>query len=263
MRTALTIAGSDSGGGAGIQADLKTFAALGVYGTSAITALTAQNTERVTRVFGVPPDMIVAQIDAVADDIAVDAVKTGMLATPEIVDAVASALAVRAFPHVVVDPVMVAKSGDRLLASDAVDRVRTRLLPLATVVTPNRPEAEVLTGRPVLSAAHARDAARALHGAGARAVVIKGGHFEGDIVVNLLFDGHDFHEYATPRIATRHTHGTGCTFASAIAARLALGDTLTEAVDRATRYVAGAIAAGLPIGHGHGPVDHFWEGRKT
>jgi hydroxymethylpyrimidine/phosphomethylpyrimidine kinase len=261
MRTALTIAGSDSGGGAGIQADLKTFAALGVYGTSAITALTAQNTERVARVFGIPPDMVVAQIDAVADDIAVHAVKTGMLATPEIVEAVASALARRAFPFVVVDPVMVAKSGDLLLDSDAVDRVRSRLLPLATVVTPNRPEAEVLTGRTVVSAAGAREAARALHEAGARAVVIKGGHFEGDTVVNLLFDGHHFHEYATPRLATRHTHGTGCTFASAIAARLALGDTLAEAVERATRYVAGAIAAGLAIGHGHGPVDHFWERR--
>ena len=156
---------------------------------------------------------------------------------------------------------MVAKSGDLLLAADAVDRVRARLLPLASVVTPNRPEAEVLTGRAVVSAADARNAARALHGAGARAVVIRGGHFEGDTLVNVLFDGHDFHEYATPRIATRHTHGTGCTFASAIAARLALGDTLTAAVDRATRYVAGAITAGLPIGHGHGPVDHFWERR--
>jgi hydroxymethylpyrimidine/phosphomethylpyrimidine kinase len=261
MRTALTIAGSDSGGGAGIQADLKTFAALGVYGTSAITALTAQNTERVTRVFGVPPDMVVAQIDAVADDITIDAVKTGMLATPDIVSAVAGVLARRAFPHLVVDPVMVAKSGDLLLATDAVDRVRTRLLPLATVVTPNRPEAEVLTGRQVVSAADARDAARALHGDGARAVVIKGGHFDGDTLVNLLFDGHDFLEFATPRVATRHTHGTGCTFASAIAARLALGDPLAEAVDGATRYVAGAIAHGLPIGRGHGPIDHFWERR--
>jgi len=261
MRTALTIAGSDSGGGAGIQADLKTFAALGVYGTSAITALTAQNTERMTRVFGIPPDMVVAQIDAVADDIAIDAVKTGMLATAPIVEAVASALARRAFPHVVVDPVMVAKSGDLLLATDAVESVRTRLLALATVVTPNRPEAEVLTGRRVVSAADAREAARALHGAGARAVVIKGGHFEGDTLLNLLFDGDDFHEFATERIHTRHTHGTGCTFASAIAARLALGATLADAVDLATQSVAGAIAAGLPIGHGHGPVDHFWERR--
>jgi hydroxymethylpyrimidine/phosphomethylpyrimidine kinase len=184
-----------------------------------------------------------------------------MLATPGIVVAVAAALGRRAFPHVVVDPVMVAKSGDLLLAPEAVDRVRTDLLPRSTVLTPNRPEAEVLAGRRVLSPPDAREAARVLHGAGARAVVIKGGHFEGDTLVNLLFDGRDFLEFATPRIATRHTHGTGCTFASAIAARLALGDALADAVDGATRYVAGAIANGLSIGHGHGPVDHFWDWR--
>jgi hydroxymethylpyrimidine/phosphomethylpyrimidine kinase len=261
MRTALTIAGSDSGGGAGIQADLKTFAALGVYGTSAIAALTAQNTERVTRVFGIPPDMVVAQIDTVADDIEIHAVKTGMLATPDIVAAVAGAIARRKLPHVVVDPVMVAKSGDLLLAPDAVESARTRLLPLAEIVTPNRPEAEVLAGRRVVTADDARVAARIIHGFGAGAVVIKGGHFEGDVLVNLLFDGSAFYEFETPRVATRHTHGTGCTFASAIAAGLARGDTLPNAVQRATDYVAGAIANGLPIGHGHGPVDHFWRWR--
>jgi hydroxymethylpyrimidine/phosphomethylpyrimidine kinase len=262
MRTALTIAGSDSGAGAGIQADLKTFAALGVYGTSAITALTAQNTERVTRVFTIPPDMVVAQIDAVADDISIDAVKTGMLATPEIVMAVADALARRHLPRIVVDPVMVAKGGDLLLTAEGVVCVRTHLLRCALVVTPNRPEAEVLTGRGVATLADAREAARVLHGCGAGAVVVKGGHFDGDVLINLLFDGRDFFEFATPRIATRHTHGTGCTFASAIAAGLALGDTVPAAVQRATEYVAGAIAAGLPVGHGHGPVDHFWQRRR-
>jgi hydroxymethylpyrimidine/phosphomethylpyrimidine kinase len=261
MRSALTIAGSDSGAGAGIQADLKTFAALGVYGTSAIAALTAQNTERVTRVFCIPADMVVAQIDAVADDIPIDAVKTGMLATPEIVAAVADALARRQLPRIVVDPVMVAKSGDLLLTTAAVASVRTHLIPRALVATPNRPEAEVLARRGVAPLADAREAARVVHGFGAGAVVVKGGHFDGDVLVNLLFDGRDFFEFATPRIATRHTHGTGCTFASAIAAGLALGATVPEAVERATAYVAGAIAAGLPIGHGHGPVDHFWRMR--
>jgi hydroxymethylpyrimidine/phosphomethylpyrimidine kinase len=261
MRTALTIAGSDSGAGAGIQADLKTFAALGVYGTSAITALTAQNTERVARVFTVPPDVVVAQIETVADDIAIDAVKTGMLATSAIVLAVADALGRRRLPRIVVDPVMVAKSGDLLLTADAVESVRRHLLPHAMVVTPNRPEAEVLSGLAVATLADAQEAARVLHGCGAGAVVVKGGHFDGEVLVNLLFDGRDFVEFATPRIATRHTHGTGCTFASAIAAGLALGDTVPEAVGRATSYVAGAIAAGLPIGHGHGPVGHFWQRR--
>jgi hydroxymethylpyrimidine/phosphomethylpyrimidine kinase len=258
MHTALTIAGSDSGGGAGIQADLKTFAALGVYGTTAIAAVTAQNTERVTRVFEIPPDMVLAQIDAVADDMVIHAVKTGMLSSPAIVQAVAGAIAARGWTEVVVDPVMVAKSGDLLLAPEAVESMRRDLLPRARILTPNRPEAEVLTGRAVSSLADARDAARTLHALGAYAVVVKGGHFEGPTLVNVLYDGRDFFEFATERVATRHTHGTGCTFASAIAAGLALGDTLPAAVDRATQYVAGAIANGLAIGHGHGPVDHFW-----
>jgi hydroxymethylpyrimidine/phosphomethylpyrimidine kinase len=261
MRTALTIAGSDSGGGAGIQADLKTFAALGVYGTSAIAAITAQNTERVTRVFGIPPDVVIAQIDAVAEDIDIHAVKTGMLATPDIVSAVAGAIARLELPHVVVDPVMVAKSGDLLLTPDAVESVRSTLLPLAEIVTPNRPEAEVLAGRTIATSDDARQAARAIHGCGAGAVVIKGGHFEGDVLVNLLFDGTRFFEFETARVNTRHTHGTGCTFASAIAAGLARGDTVANAVQRATEYVAGAIASGLSIGRGHGPVDHFWRWR--
>jgi hydroxymethylpyrimidine/phosphomethylpyrimidine kinase len=258
MVTALTIAGSDSGGGAGIQADLKSFAAHGVYGTSAITALTAQNTQSVREVFAVPPEFVVAQIDAVASDITVHAAKTGMLATPEIVEAVAHALSRWAFPHVVVDPVMVAKSGDQLLADSAVLSVRRDLVPRASVVTPNRMEAEVLIGKPVLTRADARDAARRLVDLGARAAIVKGGHFDEVDVLDLLFDGSTFHEFRHPRQQTRHTHGTGCTFAAALAANLALGHALPDAVQRTTDYVAGAIAHGLAIGGGHGPLDHFW-----
>jgi len=258
MVTALTIAGSDSGGGAGIQADLKTFAAHGVYGVSAIAALTAQNTQAVVGVHAVPPAFVVQQIDAVASDIAVGAAKTGMLATPDIVEAVAGALRRWAFPFVVVDPVMVAKSGDQLLAEAAVDTVRRLLLPVAAVVTPNRMEAEVLLGRRVRTREDAREAARQLVGLGAAAAVVKGGHFDEAGIVDLLFDGRDFHEYHHERQQTRHTHGTGCTFASALAANLALGHALPDAVQRTTDYVAGAIAHGLAIGHGHGPLDHFW-----
>jgi hydroxymethylpyrimidine/phosphomethylpyrimidine kinase len=258
MATALTIAGSDSGGGAGIQADLKTFSAFGVYGVSAIAALTAQNTVEVAGVHPVPPEFVAQQIDAVASDIAIDAVKTGMLATAAIVEAVADALARWSLRQVVVDPVMVAKSGARLLTDDAVEHVRLRLLPLAAVVTPNRMEAEVLIGRDVRTRDDAREAAQALVGLGARAVVIKGGHFDEADVVDLLFDGERFHEFHHPRQPTRHTHGSGCTFAAAIAAGLASGDDLGRAVQVAADYVAGAIAHGLAIGQGHGPLDHFW-----
>jgi hydroxymethylpyrimidine/phosphomethylpyrimidine kinase len=258
MPNALTIAGSDSGGGAGIQADLKTFAALGVYGTSAITAITAQNTVEVTRVLAIDPSMVGAQIDAVAADIALAAVKTGMLGDAAIVEAVAEAIARWRLPGVVVDPVMVSKSGHRLLLEPAVAALRDRLLPLADVVTPNRPEAAALTGIAVDTLADAREAARRLAGTGARAVVVKGGHFEGATLINLLYDGTDFLEFATPRLESGHTHGTGCTFASAVAAHLALGRSVADAVDRATQYVAGAIAHAPRIGHGHGPVGHFW-----
>jgi len=263
MRHALTVAGSDSGGGAGIQADLKTFAAHGVYGTSAITAITAQNTERVTAMHVVPAAMVGAQIDAVASDIRIDAMKTGMLATAEIVATVSDAIARWRFPHVVVDPVMVAKSGDHLLNPDAVAAVRAALIPHATIVTPNRPEAEVLAGRPVRSQADARDAARAIAALGCGAVLIKGGHFEGETLVNLLFDGRDFHEVLTQRIDTRHTHGTGCSFAAALAARLARGSSLVDAVRHATQYVADAITHATAIGHGHGPIEHFWKRRDS
>jgi hydroxymethylpyrimidine/phosphomethylpyrimidine kinase len=260
MVTALTIAGSDSGGGAGIQADLKTFAAHGVYGTSAIAALTAQNTQAVLGVYPVPADFVVAQIDAVASDIAVHAAKTGMLATPDVVEAVAQALSRWAFRHVVVDPVMVAKSGDQLLAESAIQSVRRDLIPRASVVTPNRMEAEVLLGRSIRTREDAREAARRLVDLGAGAAVVKGGHFDEEEVVDLLFDGADFHEYRHPRQQTRNTHGTGCTFAASLAANLALGHALPDAMQNTTDYVAGAIAHGLAIGKGHGPLDHFWNG---
>jgi len=262
MATALTIAGSDSGGGAGIQADLKTFAAHGVYGVSAIAALTAQNTREVRSVHLVPAAFIVQQIEAVADDIDVHAVKTGMLATARIVEVVADTIARRRLPNLVVDPVMVAKSGDRLLAEDAVDAVRRTLLPLAAVITPNRGEAEVLTGRSVGSRQEARDAARRLVDLGAGAAVVKGGHFDEPDVVDLLYDGTAFHEFRSTRLATRSTHGTGCTFAAAIAAHLALGHAPDVAVPQAVEYVAGAIRHGLAIGGGHGPLDHFWRGSQ-
>ena len=210
----------------------------------------------------VPPEFVVAQIDAVATDITIHAVKTGMLATPAVVEVVVDSLSRWALPHVVVDPVMVAKSGDQLLAEPAIESVRRLLLPRAAVVTPNRMEAEVLLGRPVRSRADARDAARRLVDLGAAASVVKGGHFDEPEVVDLLFDGDEFHEFRHPRQDTRHTHGTGCTFAAALAANLALGRSLPDAVARTTDYVAGAIAHGLAIGHGHGPLDHFWWMRR-
>ena len=258
IRTALTIAGSDSGGGAGVQADLKTFAAHGVFGTSAITASTAQNTMGVTASQMLPADLVIAQMEAVAADIQIHATKTGMLASAAIVEAVAAAIAELDLPLVVVDPVMLAKSGDRLLDDDALTAMKRELLPRALVVTPNIPEAEVLSGRTIASLEDAREAARRIHALGSSAVVVKGGHGSGDELVDLLFDGRVFHEFRTPRIDTRNTHGTGCTFASAIAARLALGDSLVDAVGAAQAYVAGAIRHALAIGHGHGPLDHFW-----
>jgi hydroxymethylpyrimidine/phosphomethylpyrimidine kinase len=259
VRCALTIAGSDSSGGAGIQADLKTFAALGVYGTSAVAAITAQNTLGVTEAVAVSADLVTAQIEAVAGDIALHATKTGMLATASIVEAVAAAIEELELPNVVVDPVMVAKSGDRLLDADGIQTMRLELLSKALVVTPNIPEAEVLSGRRIASLNDAREAARRIHGLGPSAVIVKGGHGEGAEVVDLLFDGARFHEFRMPRLASRNTHGTGCTFASAVAAFLALGDPLHEATEKAQVYVAGAIRNGLTIGHGHGPLDHFWQ----
>jgi hydroxymethylpyrimidine/phosphomethylpyrimidine kinase len=260
MKTALTIAGSDSGAGAGIQADLKTFAAHGVYGTTAITAVTAQNTLGVSGVFALPTDIITAQIEAVASDIGVDAVKTGMLASAAIVEAVAAAIDTLDLPSVVVDPVMIAKSGDRLLEQEAVAALKSELLRRALVVTPNIPEAEVLAGMTVASLADAREAAKRILALGPAAVIVKGGHLEGPEVIDVLYDGREFLELRGPRVEGRHTHGTGCTFSAAIAANLALGRPLAEAAERSRHYVARAIRHGLAIGHGHGPLDHFWNG---
>jgi hydroxymethylpyrimidine/phosphomethylpyrimidine kinase len=253
----MTIAGSDSGGGAGIQADLKTFQALGVYGASALTAITAQNTVGITAVHEIPTSVIAAQIDAVIDDIGVDAVKTGMLSTAEIISTVADRLRHWGVLNVVVDPVMVAKSGDRLLREDAVAALKRDLLPLALVVTPNLPEAAVLVGRTVESETDIRSAARALVDLGPRAVVVKGGHRAGD-AVDVLFDGVEFHELRAARVNTPNTHGTGCTLSAAIAAELALGRDLVEAVKLAKRYVDEAIRRSQPLGRGHGPVAHDW-----
>ncbi len=258
MRTALTIAGSDSGGGAGIQADLKTFAAFGVYGTSAITALTAQNTVAVTGVHVAPPEFVVAQIDAVVSDLGCDAVKTGMLATAAIVEAVAAAIRRHRLPNVVVDPVMVAKSGDHLLAGEAVEAVRRVLVPVARVVTPNIPEAEVLTGLTIRTLADAEAAGRAICRMGAKTVVVKGGHLDRDDIVDVLVDGDRSVHLAGPRVPGVHTHGTGCTFAAAIAARLALGDDVEAAARAAQAYVRDAMRAGVPLGAGHRPLDHQW-----
>jgi hydroxymethylpyrimidine/phosphomethylpyrimidine kinase len=270
MRTALTIAGSDSGAGAGIQADLKTFAALGVYGTCAITAVTAQNTLGVIAVAPLSADLVTAQIEAVAADIAIHATKIGMLATSAIVEAAVAAIEELDLPLVVVDPVMVSKGGQRLLDADGIQALCVELLPLARVVTPNLPEAEVLSGVLIRSQGDARVAAQRIRDMGASAVVITGGHaaetYRGSgqtasEVVDLLLEGDTFYEFRTPRIDTPNTHGTGCTFASAIAAYLALGHAAPEAVERAQQYVAGAIAHALAIGHGHGPLDHFWQWR--
>ena len=259
MRTALTIAGSDSGGGAGIQADLKTFAAHGVYGTSAVTALTAQNTVAVTAVHVAPAAFVVAQIEAVLADLGCDAAKTGMLATAEIVAAVAAAVTRLSIPHLVVDPVMVAKSGDHLLAENAVTAMRRDLLPVARVVTPNIPEAEVLIGAPIRSVEDAVAAAQAICAMGARAVIVKGGHLDLPDIVDVLVDGTRVMAMTAPRVPGVHTHGTGCTFAAAIAARLALGEELHAAARAAQAYVAGAMRAGIPLGQGHRPLDHLWQ----
>jgi hydroxymethylpyrimidine/phosphomethylpyrimidine kinase len=257
MKTALSIAGSDSGGGAGIQADLKTFSALGVFGTSALTAITAQNTVGVRAVYELPPEIVAAQIDAVIEDLGADAVKTGMLGSSALIQAVADRIRAHGLSTLVVDPVMVAKSGDSLLQTEAVTALRDQLMPLALVVTPNRPEAEVLTGRPVNSLQDARTAARSLVvDLGARNAVVKGGHADGP-AVDILFDGRELREYTAPRLDTRHTHGTGCTFASAIAAELAKGASVPEAVGRAKDYLTAAIRQAPALGHGHGPVHHF------
>ncbi|MBW6396211.1 bifunctional hydroxymethylpyrimidine kinase/phosphomethylpyrimidine kinase [Roseomonas sp. HJA6] len=253
----LIIAGSDSGGGAGIQADIKAVTALGGFAMTAITALTAQNTLGVHGVAGVPIDFIRQQIAVVLDDLGADALKTGMLHDVPVIEAVCEEIAARAkgIP-LVADPVMVAKGGHPLLAPDAVETLKARLLPLATVITPNLPEAEVLTGRPIRDVPAMREAAAALRGLGVPAVLLKGGHLEGNEVTDLLVTADGAEEFVAPRIDTRHTHGTGCTLASAIAAGLAQGMSLRDAVQRARAYVRAAIAAAPGYGAGHGPLDH-------
>jgi hydroxymethylpyrimidine/phosphomethylpyrimidine kinase len=255
----LSIAGSDSGGGAGIQADLKTFAALGCYGMTAITALTAQNTLGVSGIHGVPPGFLKAQIQAVVEDIGVDAVKLGMLHTPEIVDVVAWAIDRYQLPNVVLDPVMVATSGDRLIAAETVQVLVRELFPRAAVVTPNLDEAALLVGHAIEGVDALDGAADELLALGARAVLLKGGHLPGDDVVDVLLQaGGARKRLASRRIASRNLHGTGCTLSSAVAAHLALGAALPDAVEQARAYVLGAMAAGVgvQVGAGHGPLNH-------
>ncbi len=255
---ALTIAGSDSGGGAGIQADLKTFHRFGVYGTSVVTAITAQNTTGVQAIHPVPLADVRAQLDAVAEDLRPAAFKTGMLATAELARTVAEGIVAHGLTGYVMDPVMVATSGDRLLEADAEGALRTLLLPLASVVTPNLEEAAILTKRDVRTVEQMRAAAHALVELGAGAALVKGGHMEGgDTLVDVLYDGTEERTWARPRVDTRHTHGTGCTLSAAIAAGLARGDALPRAVERAGDFVARAIATAPGLGHGRGPVNHF------
>jgi hydroxymethylpyrimidine/phosphomethylpyrimidine kinase len=258
MHTALTIAGSDSGAGAGIQADLKTFAAHGVYGTCAITAVTAQNTVGVNGFEALSADLVTAQIEAVVSDIGAQAAKTGMLPNAAIVEAVAATVAALDIPLLVVDPVMIAKSGDRLIDDEAIGAMRAELFRRAFVVTPNIPEAEALASMRIRSDDDRREAARRILAFGASAVIVKGGHLESAEIRDLLYDGHRFEEFTAPRIQGRSAHGTGCTFAAAIASHLARGTTLRDAVPLAQEYVAGAIRAGLALGRGHSPLHHFW-----
>ena len=253
----LSIAGSDSGGGAGIQADLKTFAALGVHGACAITAITAQNTVGVTDILELPVTMIRAQVRAVAEDLGVQAAKTGMLSSAAIIEAVAALIGEHRIPNLVVDPVMVAKGGARLLREDAVEALRSRLLPLAAILTPNLPEAEVLLGRKIATLAERRDAARDLLRLGPRAVVIKGGHAEGESI-DIYWDGEHWEELEAERVATSNTHGSGCAFSAAIAAGLARGLEPLAAVREAKEFITGAIQCSIEVGRGHGPVNPMY-----
>lgn len=253
----MTIAGSDSGAGAGIQADLKTFAALGCYGTAIVTAVTAQNTRGVYAIAEVPEEVVIAQIDVVMEDIGAAAAKTGMLSSAAIIGNVADRLEAWGIRRLVVDPVMVAKSGDHLLQPTAVESLKRDLLPLAMVVTPNIPEAEVLSGMSIENDEQARDAARAINALGPAYVVIKGGHRDGS-PVDLVFDGHEFTRFEGQRVDTSNTHGTGCTYSAAIASYLAHGEPPLEAIERAKTFISAALKASYAIGEGHSPVNHFF-----
>ncbi|HWC42632.1 MAG TPA: bifunctional hydroxymethylpyrimidine kinase/phosphomethylpyrimidine kinase, partial [Actinomycetota bacterium] len=259
----LTIAGSDSGGGAGIQADLKTFLAHGVHGMSAVTAVTVQNSVGVQGFYELEPRAVFEQIESVATDIGVDAAKTGMLASAPIIEAVAGAVERFALPNLVVDPVAASKHGDPLLRPDALQALRERLAPLATVITPNLGEVKLLCGVEVRGPGDLLDAAKAMHELGPRWVLVKGGHLPGGDAVDLLWDGRQAVELTAPRLATPHTHGTGCTLASAIAANLADGLDVVTAVEAAKRYLSGAIAGAFPLGKGIGPTDHAWRFRAA
>ncbi len=253
---ALTIAGSDSSGGAGVQADLKTFSAFGVYGASALTALTAQNTHGVFAIADLDPSFVTAQIDAVADDLPIAAAKTGMLSRAGIIEAVADRIRAHRIPNVVVDPVMVAASGDALLDPEAIGKMRTLMLPLAAVATPNLREAGLLLGRPVKDASAMGEAARAIVAMGARAALVTGGALEGD-ALDVLCDGREVREFRAPRSGGRRAHGAGCTLAAAIAACLARGDELAEAIEDAKVYVTRALEAAPALGHGARPLNHL------
>lgn len=256
MKTALTIAGSDSGGGAGIQADLKTFSSLGVFGMSIITAVTAQNTKEVRGVQNIDLEMIQKQIEAVFDDIQVDAVKIGMLASIDVVKVVAETLQKYEKKPVILDPVMISKAGHHLLQNEAIEALKEAMIPLSTMITPNVPEAEVLTGMTITSMEDMKKACRVIHNMGAKTVLLKGGHLPGDSN-DLFFDGNEFYGYPAKRIQTKNTHGTGCTLSSAIAAQLAKGDSLIEAVGHSKKYITEAIRQSFNLGKGHGPVHHF------
>jgi hydroxymethylpyrimidine/phosphomethylpyrimidine kinase len=262
MPTALTIAGSDSTSGAGVQADLKTFAAFAVYGVSAITAVTAQSTTGITAIEPLSADLVTAQIEAIAGDIAIQAAKTGMLATAAIVEAVAAAVEELELPLVVVDPVLVSTSGTRLLDDDGLQMLRTELVPKSTVVTPNIPEAEVLSGKRISSMEDVREAASRIRDMGAATVVVTGGHGTGKESIDLFFDGRAFVELRTARVPARNVHGTGCAFAAALAAGLASGFTAVDAARLAQAYVAGAMRHAISIGRGAAVLDHFWQARK-
>ncbi len=257
VRRALTIAGSDSGGGAGIQADLKTFTAFQVYGMSALTAITAQNTVGVQGVHVLPPDFVALQLRSVLSDIGADAAKTGMLATKEIVAVVAEVARAFGLPNLVVDPVMVSATGHRLLDEDAVEAVKTLVLPLATVVTPNLDEAAILWGEKVDDLSSMKEAAKIIKALGPRYVLVKGGHLRGDRVFDVLYDGKRFDVRNAPKIPTENTHGSGCTLSAAIAAGLAKGQDVKEAVEMAQRYIHAAIQSAVQIGKGKGPLNHL------